>query len=921
MKQIYILLILFFTCSNQLARAQSCVSPVLADASAPSGTTSVNLGCGSGVANMSATFNGQGTVATSSYGVTSIPFSFTTFTGTTIPIATDDIWSANISIPFNFCFFGNTYNSLLVGSNGIVSFDVSTAFGTCAWQLPAPIPSGSYARASIMGVYTDIDPRFGSPTRRIQYTTVGVAPCRQFIVSFEDIAYYSSSCPSTYANFQIILNETSNIIDVQILSHSGCSSTNSGKGIVGIQDFNRTTAFAAPGRNNVTFSTSNEAWRFTPIDTSNSFRRMIVHLFENGILVDSATPYYAPFPTLRADFMRTLSFPPDSHIFHIELSVYDSVGASLCTVPAGLYDFNDLLYYSSGSLTISATTSRVSCFGYSDGAIDVTASSTSPPISYVWSDGATTEDRSGLSAGTYTLTASDLAGCVQVRSYIIDEPYQLSVIPINTQDASCLGSSNGSIDVMIVGGTMPYFPLWSNGMTTESIYGLVPDIYCLTVTDSSGCTATYCDTVFNGLNDSTYETIHICSGDFIIINGISRGSNGIYADTFTSIAGCDSVHYINLMVGSSVYATVNPTICLGDTYTALGINYTSTGIYHDTTTSISGCDSILTINLTVNSPSSFINNVTRCLGESVTVGSHNYSTNGMYFDTLLNYKGCDSFILTNLSILLPSSIVIDTTICSGTFIAIGSHNYFTSGTYHDTLSNYLGCDSSITLNLFLHPTGNSADTFEICEGQSIIGYSPANDTTITQHYLNIYGCDSTHHIFIDVHVLPKIDLGDDRNIYVGDTVLLVAVSGFNYNWSNGSTSNQIFVSPGSTTTYSVTISDSLGCEDSGEVVVNVFSGPIPIGFPSAFTPNGDGLNDYFYPILPIGSTLTTMIIYNRWGGVVYSGTSAPGWDGTFGGIPQPTGNYIYYMNITVPDPLDPTRTIVQTYTGTITLIR
>lgn len=174
--------------------------------------------------------------------------------------------------------------------------------------------------------------------------------------------------------------------------------------------------------------------------------------------------------------MRSISFPPDSHLFHIELVVYDSMGSgsgtSLCTVSSSLYDFNDLLYYSSGSLTLNASTDDVNCFGESNGSIDITASSTSPPISYTWSDGPTSEDRTGLNAGTYTVTVSDGGGCTAIRTYIISEPPMLMAMPVTSTDVTCLGGNDGSIDVMIMGGTMPYSSMWTNGSMTEDILGL-----------------------------------------------------------------------------------------------------------------------------------------------------------------------------------------------------------------------------------------------------------------------------------------------------------------------------------------------------------------------------------------------------------------------------------------------------------------
>lgn len=76
------------------------------------------------------------------------------------------------------------------------------------------------------------------------------------------------------------------------------------------------------------------------------------------------------------------------------------------------------------------------------------------------------------------------------------------------------------------------------------------------VTDTNGCNTTFCDTIEDGTIDSSRQTINICDGNFIIINGINRGTTGSYADTFTSINGCDSIHTIDLVVGSRVFATI-----------------------------------------------------------------------------------------------------------------------------------------------------------------------------------------------------------------------------------------------------------------------------------------------------------------------------------------------------------------------------
>lgn len=871
MKQIYFLILFISLFIGQEVQSQTCISPSFADASAPVGTTSVAMSCGGGTASMSATFNGAGTIGTSIYNVSTIPFSFTSFTGTSLPITSDDVWSSMIPLPFGFCFFGTTYNSILVGSNGIVSFDISTAGGVCPWPISAGIPSTSYPRASIMGVYNDIDPRFGASTRSIKYSTIGTSPCRQFIVSFEGIDYYSSSCAGTYANYQIILNESTNIIDVQIQNHNGCSSTNSGKGIIGIQDFGRTNAYAAPGRNAVTFTTANEAWRFTPMDTSNAFRHMIVHLFENGILVDSTVPYYSPFPTLRADFNRTIAFPPDSHLFHIELMVYDSTtttgsGSSLCSVSAGLYDFNDLLYYNSGSLQTFSTVTNVNCFGESNGAIDITGISSSPPISYVWSDGPISEDRSGLSAGAYTVSISDNGGCSTIASFIVEEPPMLMIMLDSLRDLTCAGDPTGSIEVSTMGGTLPYTFSWTGGFNTEDIYGLFDGFYELTLTDSHGCVALANYNILPGSLDTTTTYINRCAGDSILIGGIWRNTSGTYTDTLNNSHGCDSIITNILTIYPISSSILNPTVCNGSSYTLNG---------------------------------------------------HSYSVAGTYYDTLTSYLGCDSIIQINLSTFSSTLFTQNLNGCTGDVFFLGGSNRTTSGTYYDTLTNVHGCDSVLTSILTIHTLSNTSEIYTVCSGTLIEGIYATADTIIDFHYTNVNGCDSTNSIIINVLPLPNANAGTDQSINLGDSAILSASGGMYYNWNTGSNSAITSVAPTTTSTYYVVVISADSCVAIDSVIVEVTNPSKSIVVPDAFTPNGDNLNDKFLPINASNFNITSFIIFNRWGEAVYNvNGNTDGWDGKFNTIDQPIGTYIYYIHVkALSDGLE------STVQGVVTLIR
>ena len=111
------------------------------------------------------------------------------------------------------------------------------------------------------------------------------------------------------------------------------------------------------------------------------------------------------------------------------------------------------------------------------------------PYSYLWNNGETTQDISGLSADLYSVTVSDANGCMESDMALIDEPVALNISSVITEP-SCSGSSNGAIDVSVSGGTGPYSFDWTNGATNEDISGLIAGSYSLTVTDATGCLIT-----------------------------------------------------------------------------------------------------------------------------------------------------------------------------------------------------------------------------------------------------------------------------------------------------------------------------------------------------------------------------------------------------------------------------------------------
>jgi hypothetical protein len=134
----------------------------------------------------------------------------------------------------------------------------------------------------------------------------------------------------------------------------------------------------------------------------------------------------------------------------------------------------------------SAIATPVSCYGGTNGAIDLTVMGGSMPYTYLWSNGAVTEDLSGLAAGTYTVTVTDSHGCTFTDSWTVEQPADITITGVVTP-VNCFGGSDGSIDITVAGGTMPYSYLWSNGATSEDLFGIAAGTYTVVVTDANQC--------------------------------------------------------------------------------------------------------------------------------------------------------------------------------------------------------------------------------------------------------------------------------------------------------------------------------------------------------------------------------------------------------------------------------------------------
>jgi len=170
---------------------------------------------------------------------------------------------------------------------------------------------------------------------------------------------------------------------------------------------------------------------------------------------------------------------------------------NLINVPAGSYsvtvdDGSGCLAIASATITqpapfvASGVVTNIDCNGNANGAIDVSVNGGTPPYTYLWSNAATTQDLTGLSAGTYTVTVTDDNGCTAEYSGTITEPTALNVQGA-VSDVSCNGGNNGVINLSTSGGVPAYTYLWSTGATSSSLFNLAGGVYTVTVTDANGC--------------------------------------------------------------------------------------------------------------------------------------------------------------------------------------------------------------------------------------------------------------------------------------------------------------------------------------------------------------------------------------------------------------------------------------------------
>lgn len=237
------------------------------------------------------------------YQVISVPFSWTNLSSPTVVPLSDDAVSGGIALPFPFTFFGNTYNTVYISSNGFITFLAGQPNGCCSGQ---PLPSGFAPNGLVAGYWEDLNPSQGGT---ISYQVLGSAPSRIFVVEFQQVPHFFNTEP---VSFQILLYESGGIIDIYCKT---CTAS-SGNHTQGIENATGTDAYTYPGRNATLFSITNDGVRFIPAGTPPS---QTTDLTVSQILLSGCTGQDTVSVCLQMLPLDTL-VPGDTVILHIQIS-------------------------------------------------------------------------------------------------------------------------------------------------------------------------------------------------------------------------------------------------------------------------------------------------------------------------------------------------------------------------------------------------------------------------------------------------------------------------------------------------------------------------------------------------------------------------------------------------------------------------
>jgi gliding motility-associated-like protein len=881
--------------------AQNCIPTNI------NGTT-INLSCNQVCTNLN--FQIPHIKGTSDYVVTTIPYNpypYTVPFSTEMPqVYVDDVYGPVQNMPFSFCFYGSVYNQFVAGSNGLLTFDIANASCGNSYNQTFPIPYASsnicsnsapyYPQASVMGIFTDLYPVAiaSPPDRKIAWHIEGVAPCRKLVLNYYNVGMFGNgnySAGGTNCNsqnpttFQIVLHESTGLIDVNI-QRKACNAT-VGTGynaILGVQDWTRTKAVAAPGKNATIWNESNTAYRFVPSGAGSRYSISELLDLSGNILATADTSTTTP-GLLNLNFPNFCP-PPGNNTYIVKTTF------SACDNPANqLITYDTIQVNRNNSLNATASATNTNC-GPPTGTITVTVPGGigMPPYTFVL-DGGTPQTGtspftfSNVAAGPHTVVVTDASGgCTSTININVGINNVLTASTATT-GTTCAGVNNGSVTITPSGGTAPYNYVLNGGPpqpggSPYTFNNLPPGSHTIVVSDAGGCisspiivniasgpvfttTVSKTDVLCNGGNNGTIVITQPATGNAPFEYSLD-GTNWQTSNTFTGLAagiytayfresnGCQNSQQVTINEPTAISASLSsvPVVCNGQsngtiTVTASGgtapfqyslngapfqpgnIFNVSAGSYTVTIMDNNNCISTATINIT--EPAAL----------TINLNAGNASCNGGNDGviTVTAGGGNSGYQYSLDGVHFQSSNVFNVL----------------QGNYTVTVRDMLGCSATgnITVGLNSNLTFTPLADNTICEGTSAqlqfnsnatqYTWSPAaglNNATIsnpvaspvtTTQYIvtaTLGLCSINDTVVVNVNPAPVPDAGPDGFICYGQSFRLQGSGGVSFTWSpSGYLDNATIANPVSTpittTTYSLSVTDANGCQSLVTDVVTV----------------------------------------------------------------------------------------------------
>lgn len=548
-----------------------------------------------------------------------------------------------------------------------------------------------------------------------------------------------------------------------------------------------------------------------------------------------------------------------------------STASSIKSLTAGTYtvvitDHNGCTSTTSATVpatvNLLATTTRndASCAGSTTGSIMLAVSGGTTPYSYRWSNGATTQDLSGLTAGIYSVTVTDAGGCTGTAAATIREPAALR-LSLGTPRPSCFGGASGGVSAAVSGGTTPYSYLWSNGATTASLSGVGSGAYTVTVTDANGCVATGSATItestqITALTNKTNATCYAANDGIVTLavggsaapltylwstgattQNLSGVAAGLYSVTVTDANGCTATASASVGAPTQlrVLATATAASCTGSATGSVALtvnggtapfaylwsngattqNLTSVapGFYSVTVTDTNGCTAGCSATVggaTALRPSITVTAATCCASSSgrvdltVSGGTAPYS-----------YQWSNGATTQNLGSVAAGTYTVIITDASGcTATASGTVTQPAALALRTTLTNPSCCNAS-TGGIGLAVSGGTAPyTYQWSNGATTQNLSgiPAGIYSVT--VTDAHGCTaSTSATIVQPTALRANTSSTNATCAGSDGTATATVSGgtapYSYSWSPGGQTSATATGLGAGS-YTVTLTDARG---------------------------------------------------------------------------------------------------------------